>query len=84
MLDTLTRKIGFRRVELVQHPLEGQKGTSFFFRINNKPIYMGGSNWIPIDCVLSTGTRERYERWLDLMVCEPAARLTSRSKVGRT
>jgi beta-mannosidase len=68
LVDSHTRKVGFRSVELVQHALEGQPGTSFFFKINGKPIFIGGSNWIPIDTVLATGTRDRYERWLDLMV----------------
>lgn len=68
LVDTHTRKIGFRSVELVQHALDGQTGSSFFFKINGKAIFIGGSNWIPIDTVLATGTKARYERWLDLMV----------------
>lgn len=63
----LSRKIGFRRVELVQRALEDQDGSSFFFQINNKPIYAGGSNWIPIDMTLPT-SEGRYRRWLELMV----------------
>ena len=68
VVDSCTRNIGFRRAELVQSPLDGQPGSSFFFRINNRPVFVGGSNWIPIDMVLSSGTPDRYERWLDLMV----------------
>jgi beta-mannosidase len=68
MIDTLTRNIGFRRVELIQDPLEGQKGTSFFFRINNKRIFIGGSNWIPIDTVQARGTEAKFRKWIDLLV----------------
>ncbi|XP_066600799.1 beta-mannosidase [Prorops nasuta] len=40
------KRIGFRTVELIQEPLK--KGLSFFFRINNVPIFAKGSNLIPI------------------------------------
>jgi beta-mannosidase len=68
VIDTLTRKIGFRRVELIQNPLEGEKGTSFYFKVNNKRIFIGGSNWIPIDTVQARGTKERFRKWIELLV----------------
>lgn len=37
----------FRTVELVQEPVVGSPGLSFYFRINGKPIFLKGSNWIP-------------------------------------
>jgi len=64
----MTRKIGFRRVELIQDPLEGQKGTSFYFKVNNKRIFIGGSNWIPIDTVQSRGTEAKFRKWIELLV----------------
>jgi beta-mannosidase len=68
VLDTLIRKIGFRRVELIQDPLEGQKGTSFYFKINNKRIFIGGSNWIPIDTDQARGTEAKFRKWIELLV----------------
>lgn len=38
-------RVGFRTVELVQRPLK--KGLSFYFQINQKPIFAKGSNSIP-------------------------------------
>lgn len=40
-------KVYFRTVDLVQEPIVGSPGLSFYFRINGKPIFLKGSNWIP-------------------------------------
>ncbi|XP_073340453.1 beta-mannosidase [Pagrus major] len=40
-------KVYFRTVELVQEPVVGSPGLSFYFQINGKPIFLKGSNWIP-------------------------------------
>ncbi|XP_061651475.1 beta-mannosidase [Phyllopteryx taeniolatus] len=40
-------KVYFRSVELVQEPVGGSAGLSFYFRINRKPVFLKGSNWIP-------------------------------------
>lgn len=40
-------KVYFRTVELVQEPIIGSPGLSFYFCINGKPIFLKGSNWIP-------------------------------------
>lgn len=40
-------QVYFRTVELVQEPIVGSPGLSFYFRINGKPIFLKGSNWIP-------------------------------------
>ncbi|XP_051475768.1 beta-mannosidase isoform X2 [Apus apus] len=42
-------KAYFRTVELVQEPIPGSPGLSFYFRINGRPIFFKGSNWIPAD-----------------------------------
>ncbi|CEQ39941.1 SPOSA6832_01502 [Sporobolomyces salmonicolor] len=68
VLDSTERQIGFRRVRVVQEPLNDQPGTSFCFEINNTPIFSGGSNWIPLDPFLSNATPERYRQWLELLV----------------
>lgn len=40
-------QVYFRTVELVQEPIIGSPGLSFYFRINGKPVFLKGSNWIP-------------------------------------
>ncbi|KAG7088707.1 hypothetical protein E1B28_012677 [Marasmius oreades] len=70
LLSTLTKRIGFRTVELIQRPLSepdqyGQ-GSTFFFRVNNTPIFAVGSNWIPADNFLTTVSKDRYRDWMKL------------------
>lgn len=45
MLDTSRKTVGFRRLRVVQEPLIDQPGTSFYFEVNNVPVFCGGSNW---------------------------------------
>uniref|UniRef100_A0A452RRT3 Beta-mannosidase n=1 Tax=Ursus americanus TaxID=9643 RepID=A0A452RRT3_URSAM len=42
-------KVYFRTVELIEEPIEGSQGLSFYFKINGLPIFLKGSNWIPAD-----------------------------------
>lgn len=42
-------KVFFRTVELIQEPIKGSPGLSFYFKINGFPIFLKGSNWIPAD-----------------------------------
>jgi beta-mannosidase len=46
-LHSIKKRVGVRRLRLVQQPLVDEPGTSFFFEVNNQPIYISGSNWIP-------------------------------------
>ncbi|KAI9648668.1 Beta-mannosidase B [Ciborinia camelliae] len=66
-ISTQNKKFGLRRAELVQDSLTGQPGTSFFFRINNIPIFCGGSNWIPADNFIPRISKEKYRDWVKLV-----------------
>lgn len=66
-VDTASKKIGLRRVELAQRPLQDQPGTSFFFEVNNVPIFCGGSDWIPADNFIPRISKERYYDWVKLV-----------------
>ena len=51
-LNRQEQRLGLRRLQLVQQPLVADSGTTFFFEVNNTPIYCGGANWIPADSFL--------------------------------
>lgn len=60
-----SRLIGFRTVELVQHPYGSNiTGLSFYFVINGHSIFAKGSNWVPPDAFRERVSNERLERLL--------------------
>ena len=61
---TVRRKLGIRRLRLLQHALKDAPGTSFVFEINNVRVFAGGSCWIPGDYLLPRFGRGRYKAWL--------------------
>ncbi|GCE26059.1 beta-mannosidase [Dictyobacter alpinus] len=67
-VDQHELRLGLRRLQLQQQPLQDAPGSSFYFEINNTPIFCGGANWIPADSFLTRITRERYRQWLQLAV----------------
>jgi beta-mannosidase len=66
ILHTESRRIGLRKIELVQKP--DRHGKSFYFRVNDVDIFCGGSCWIPTDSFLTNVTPEKYRAWIELMV----------------
>lgn len=66
--QTIDKKIGLRKVELVQESFADQEGSSFYFRVNNVPIYCNGSNWIPGHSFQTALTKDDYTKWLEIMV----------------
>lgn len=65
-LHSLTKRTGFRKGELVQEPDE--IGKTFYFRFNGIDVFCGGSDWIPADSFTPRITKEKYRRWLEMMV----------------
>lgn len=66
-IDSVSKKIGFRSVKVVERELKDQPGTSFFFEINGVPVFCGGSNWIPADNFIPRIGEDKYRDWLQLL-----------------
>ncbi|MBU4335153.1 MAG: glycoside hydrolase family 2 protein, partial [Actinobacteria bacterium] len=62
-LGRWTRRIGFRTVEL--DTADDEHGTAFVLRVNGRPVFVKGVNWIPDDHLLTRITRERLARRFD-------------------
>jgi beta-mannosidase len=66
-IDKQSKKFGLRRAELIQRPMTDQPGTTFFFQINNVPVFCGGSDWIPADNFIPRISKEKYYDWIKLL-----------------
>ena len=66
--DKASKRFGLRRAEVIQQKLDDAPGTTFFFEINNIPVFCGGSNWIPADSFLPRIKPQRYRDWVKLVV----------------
>lgn len=53
---------GLRTIEVVQQP--DSAGASFYFRLNNKPVFMKGANYVPQDMFLNRPSPARYDSLL--------------------
>lgn len=58
VLDTWSKTIGFRTVELRNE--RDEFGTSFQFVVNGQYVWIKGANWIPDDCFLPRLTAQSY------------------------
>lgn len=56
---------GVRKVEVDQSP-HPETGRHFTLRINNRPIFCKGGNWVPADMLHSTVSRAQYAELVDL------------------
>ena len=57
-LDSVTKRIGVRKTEL--DTSVDSLGSAFTVKINHKPIFIKGANWIPDDCFPTRITEARY------------------------
>ena len=63
--QSATRHTGVRRVEMDQSP-HPETGRYCLLKINNRPIFCKGGNWVPPDLFPSTVTLERTRELVDL------------------
>lgn len=64
--ETVTRRIGLRRIELLTDADGG--GARFAFRVNGREIFARGANWIPADALPSRATPALTRRLLESAV----------------
>ena len=57
-VDDWERRIGLRTIELVRE--KDTAGETFFFRVNGRPIFAKGANWIPDHAFVTECGRDRY------------------------
>jgi beta-mannosidase len=68
VIQTISRKMGLRRVKLVQRELIDEPGSSFFFEINNVATYCAGGCWIPAHSFTTQLADTDYKDWIKLMI----------------
>jgi beta-mannosidase len=62
VLDTWSRKVGFRTIHLDDS--RDEHGTAFTLEVNGQPVFARGVNWIPDDALPARVTSERYRERL--------------------
>ena len=63
-IDNQLIKFGIRQVELINET--DSIGTSFYFKLNGKPIFIKGANYIPQSSFLTDVTAEKYYNLLQM------------------
>ncbi len=58
-VDTKKGYFGFREVELDKRVLD-DRTLDFAFKINGRPVYCRGSNWVPAECMTGRLTDDKY------------------------
>lgn len=62
-LDKRSIKIGLRKVELMQE--KDSIGTSFYFKINDRPVFAKGANYIPQSHFTNSKSQNDYRKLLN-------------------
>jgi beta-mannosidase len=67
VIDSGSREIGFRKIEVDQSPHPGE-GNYFTIKINKRPVFMKGGNWVPPDMIYSNVDHKKLEKLVDMAV----------------
>ena len=66
VIDHTSKKIGLRTIELVTE--KDEKGEEFYFKLNGKPVYMKGANYIPQNIFLAAVQPQDREQLVNNVV----------------
>ena len=67
ILDVKEGRFAFREVSLKEDPI-GDNQLGFRFYINNTPIFIKGSNWVPAECFTGVLKDDKYHKLIQLAV----------------
>ncbi len=65
-VDTKLMNFGVRTIELIRTDTVEDENANFLFKVNGTPIYMMGTNWLPLDAFHSRES-ERLAKSLELL-----------------
>lgn len=63
LVDEVSQQYGIRTVELINE--QDSIGTSFYFKVNGKPVFMKGANYIPQDMFLPRISEDQYRKLIN-------------------
>lgn len=63
LIEKSDQRVGIRTIELVTEP--DAKGQTFYFRLNGKPVFAKGANYIPQDVFQDRVTGAQYKSLID-------------------
>jgi len=66
VIDVKEGKFAFRKVELKENATYLADTLGFKFYINNQPIFIKGSNWVPIECFTGVVEDQKYKDLISL------------------
>lgn len=67
LCDCYTGRLAFRTVKVIEEP-QGDYQLNHMLCVNDKEVFMKGSNWVPMECFTGVVTHRQYEKFIDLAV----------------